>query len=377
MHRYSRSMTDSIKTYLVTGCAGFIANRVVQLLLSAGHHVVGVDNMNDYYDVSLKRYRLAQLAEPVDSRWSERFDFFEADIEDAVALNQIFDQFTFDAVINLAGRAGVRYSMVNPTVYMTTNAVANLLLLEEIKKRGIEKYVLASTSSLYAGQSMPFVETLPVNTPISPYAATKKAAEAMAFTYHHLHNVDVTVVRYFTVYGPGDRPDMAIHRFIQWIDRGIPIQIFGDGSQSRDFTYVDDIARGTIDALMPVGYEIVNLGGGNQPVEINTVIEKLEKLLGKKAEVEHLPSFKADMKITWANIDKAARLFHWKPEISLENGLADCVNWYRENLPWSSQISLTTAAAPTEATSNRVEHAAGAPFILSGLSSTSHVGQST
>ena len=333
-------MNNSSKTYLVTGCAGFIANRVVQLLLEAGHHVVGVDNMNDYYDVSLKRYRLTQLTEPGDGEWSDRFEFHEVDIEDDAALNQIFDKHTFDAVINLAARAGVRYSMVNPTVYMSTNAMANLLLLEQIKKREIKKYVLASTSSLYAGQEMPFVETLPVNTPISPYAATKKAAEAMAFAYHHLHDVDVSVVRYFTVYGPGDRPDMAIHRFIQWIDQGVPIQLFGDGTQSRDFTYVDDIARGTIAAIAPVGYEIVNLGGGNQPVAINTVIEKLEQLLGKKAKVEHLPTFKADMKTTWANIDKADRLFDWKPKISLEDGLADCVKWYRDNLPWSSQIKL-------------------------------------
>lgn len=328
------------KTYLVTGCAGFIANRVVQMLLEAGHHVVGIDNMNDYYDVSLKRYRLTQLTEPVNPNWSERFDFFEADIEDTVALNQIFDKYTFDAVVNLAARAGVRYSMVNPTVYMSTNAMANLLLLEEIKKREIKKYVLASTSSLYAGQPMPFVETLPVNTPISPYAATKKAAEATAFAHHHLYGIDVSVVRYFTVYGPGDRPDMAIHRFIQWIDKGVPIQVFGDGTQSRDFTYVDDIARGTIAALTPVGYEIVNLGGGDQPVEINTVIKQLEELLGKKAKLERLPTFKADMKTTWANIDKAARLFDWKPEISLEDGLGRCVQWYRGNLPWSSQIKL-------------------------------------
>ena len=376
-HSFSNSMNKSAKTYFVTGCAGFIANRVAQLLLNAGHRVVGVDNMNDYYDVSLKHYRLAQLSQPVDSNWTERFDFFEADIEDAAALKQIFDQFSFDAVINLAGRAGVRYSMDNPVVYMSTNAMANLLLLEEIKKRDIKKYVLASTSSLYAGQSMPFVETLAVNTPISPYAATKKAAEAMAFTYHHLHNVDVSVVRYFTVYGPGDRPDMAIHRFIQWIDQGVPIQLFGDGSQARDFTYVDDIARGTIAALQSVGYEIINFGGGNQPVEINTVIQKLEKLLGKKAKVEHLPSFKADMKTTWANIDKAARLFNWKPEISLDNGLADCVNWYRNNLPWSSQIRLTTAAGPPQATSKPVKHSAREPFIFSGLGSTARTRQST
>ena len=310
------------------------------MLLEAGHHVVGIDNMNDYYDVSLKQYRLAQLAGPADSTWSDRFEFFEVNIEDAAALARVFDKFSFDAVINLAARAGVRYSMVNPTVYMSTNAVGNLLLLEEMKKREIKKYVLASTSSLYAGQSMPFVETLPVNTPISPYAATKKAAEATAYAHHHLYGIDVSVVRYFTVYGPADRPDMAIHRFIQWIAKSVPIQVFGGGTQSRDFTYVDDIARGTIAALTPVGYEIVNLGGGNQPVEINSVIRQLEELLGKKAKIDRLPAFKADMKATWANIDKAAKLFDWRPEVALEDGLGRCVRWYRENLPWSSQIKL-------------------------------------
>jgi nucleoside-diphosphate-sugar epimerase len=320
--------------YLVTGCAGFIANRVAQFLLDEGHHVVGVDNVNDYYDVSLKQHRLEKLTA------SDNFQFAKMDIEDRHALGKLFDATKFDAVLNLAARAGVRYSMIDPHVYMTTNAMGSLNLLEEMKDRDIKKYVMASTSSLYAGQEMPFVETLAVNTPISSYAASKKAAEAMAYSHHHLYGIDVSIVRYFTVYGPAGRPDMCIFRFIKWIDEGTPIELFGDGTQSRDFTFVDDIARGTIAALKPVGYEVVNLGGGNQPISLNTIIEKLETLLGKKAQIKNAPFHIADIKTTWADISKADRLFGWKPTIDLDSGLKACVDWHRENLPWSSQIVL-------------------------------------
>ncbi len=325
------------KKYLVTGCAGFIASKVSQLLLECGHRVVGVDNLNDYYDVSLKQHRLDKLTP------FENFQFIKTDLEDAVAVCQIFDTHEFDAVINLAARAGVRYSMVNPHVYMTTNVMGGLNLLEEMRKREIKKYVLASTSSLYAGLEMPFVETLAVNTPISSYAASKKAAEMLAYTYHHLYGIDVSICRYFTVYGPADRPDMAIFRFIRWIDSGQPIELFGDGSQSRDFTFVDDIARGTIAALKPFGYEIFNLGGGKQPVTINGLIEKLESMLGKTAAIEYKTFHKADMKSTQANIEKADRLLDWRPEIGLDEGLQKCVTWYQQHQPWSGKIVLPVA----------------------------------
>ena len=235
--------------------------------------------MNDYYDVSLKKHRVDQLV-------ADSFEFIEMDLENVNEVTQLFERHNFDAVINLAARAGVRYSMVNPTVYMTTNAMGSLNLLEEMRKRDVKKYILASTSSLYAGQEMPFDETLPVNTPISPYAASKKSAELMAFSHHHLYDLDISICRYFTVYGPAGRPDMSYFRFIQWIDQGRPLEVFGDGTQSRDFTYVDDIANGTIAALKPVGYEIFNLGGGQQPTSLNLMIEKLENLLGKQARIE-------------------------------------------------------------------------------------------
>ena len=325
-------MSDS-KTYLVTGCAGFIASRVTQHLLNDGHTVVGIDNLNDYYDVSLKNHRIRQLE-------SSNFQFSILDLEDTSLVNALFEKYKFDGVINLAARAGVRYSMINPSVYMTTNAMGSLNLLEAMRNNGVRKYVLASTSSLYAGQEMPFVETLPVNKPLSSYAASKKAAEVLAYSHHHLYDLDISICRYFTVYGPAGRPDMSYFHFIQWIDQGRPLEIFGDGTQSRDFTYVDDIASGTIAALKPLGYEIFNLGGGKQPTTLLLMIEKLEKLLGKKAKLEFKPFHIADVKSTYADISKAKSLLDWEPTISLDEGLEQCEKLYRDNQPWASSIEL-------------------------------------
>lgn len=324
--------TSSSSSVLVTGCAGFIGSKVVEQLLDQGRSVVGIDNLNDYYDVALKYHRLEKL------RRHAGFKFHAVDISDRIPLSAVFEGSKFDAILNLAARAGVRYSMENPYVYTQTNSLGNLNLLEEARLHGIQKYVLASTSSLYAGQKMPFLETLPVNTPISPYAATKKAAEAMAFSYHHLYQIDVSIVRYFTVYGPAGRPDMSYFRFIHSIATGSPITVFGDGEQSRDFTFVDDIAAGTILAAKPVGYEIINLGGGNQPFTINDVIGRLEKLMGKTAIVDYHPAHVADMESTWANIDKAGQLLDWSPKVKLDDGLAKCVQWYDENQSWLQEL---------------------------------------
>lgn len=229
-----------MKKVLVTGVAGFIGSRVAEKLLEKNWEVIGIDNLNDYYDIRLKLWRLENL------RKNNNFKFYQVDIENFDELKLIFQEHCPEAVINLAARAGVRYSMENPFVYLSTNASGNLNLLELCREK------------------TPFKEDLPVNTPISPYAATKKAAESMAYTYHYLYGIDVSILRYFTVYGPAGRPDMSSFRFIKWINEGLPLEIFGDGSQERDFTYVDDIARGTIKALKPLGYEIINLGG-NKP----------------------------------------------------------------------------------------------------------------
>jgi len=323
-----------MKTVLVTGAAGFIGAQVCEQLLSNHVQVVGVDNLNDYYDVTLKEYRLSRL------NMLPGFQFRKLDIEDREALLQLFKSFQFDTVFNLAARAGVRYSMENPHVYMATNAVGNLNLLDEMLKNGVKKFVLASTSSLYAGQKMPFTEDLPVNTPISPYAASKKAAEVMAYTYHYLYGMDVTVLRYFTVYGPAGRPDMSIFRFIKWIDTGEPIELFGDGLQSRDFTYVDDIAQGTLLAARSLGFEIINLGGGKNPISISYVIEYIEKYLGKKAVIRNRDFHKADLKETWADISKAERLLGWKPKVSIEEGLDRAIEWYKVNQKWISTMRL-------------------------------------
>ena len=326
------------KKYLITGAAGFIASQVCSQLLDRGDQVVGVDNLNDYYDVRLKEWRLQQLQNHANA---QKFCFEKLDIEKLEGLKALFkNQSPFDAVLNLAARAGVRYSMENPYVYLSTNTEGTLNLLECMRSYGCPKLVLASTSSLYAGQTMPFEESLSVNEPLSPYAASKKAAELMSFSYHKLYGLDISVLRYFTVFGPGGRPNMCIFRFIKWIDEGVPIKLFGDGTQSRDFTFVEDIARGTIAAVRELGYEIINLGGGRNPVSLNIVIEKLESLLGKKAKIDHKPFHKADIKETWADIDKANRLLDWKPKVSLDEGLEQSVDWYMENREWLREVKV-------------------------------------
>jgi len=322
-----------MQTFLVTGCAGFIGWKVSEKLLERGYKVIGVDNLNDYYDVKVKKYRLNSL-----KNYPE-FKFYEVDIENLEGLKEVFKKNSFDYVINEAARAGVRYSMENPYVYFTTNVLGTLNLLELCKEYGVKKFVLASTSSLYAGQKMPFNEDLPVNTPISPYAASKKSAEVLCYTYHYLYGIDVSVVRYFTVYGPAGRPDMSVFRFIKWILEDKPLEVFGDGSQSRDFTYVDDIAEGTILATRPLGYEIINLGN-NRPHSLMEMIGLIERYTGKKARFEMRDFHKADMKATWADIGKAKSLLGWEPKVSLEEGIKRTVEWTLENWSWIKDVRL-------------------------------------
>ena len=325
--------------YLIAGCAGFIGSRVAEILLCQGHTVHGIDNLNDYYDISLKFYRLESL------QMHTGFSFEQIGIENRDSVNRVVRDHDFDAVINLAAAVGVRYSLENPYVYMTTNGIGNLNLLEAIRRAEIPKYVLASTSSLYAGQQMPFQETLPVNTPISPYAASKKAAESMAWSYHNLFGIDVSILRYFTVYGPAGRPDMGIFRFVRWIAEGQPLRIYGDGEQSRDFTFVEDIAAGTVASLKPTGYEIINLGGGKNPISLNEIIDRLATQLKRKPVLEYLDPHEADMKSTWADIAKAKRVLGWQPETSISEGLEQCVDWYLANRPWSREIEIYRPAA--------------------------------
>ena len=318
----------SMATFLLTGAAGFIGARTGELLLADGHEVVGIDNLNDYYAPALKEHRLRPLLE------HRAFDFHRGDIEDRTTIDALFGRHRFDGVINLAARAGVRASITDPHVYLSTNTLGTLNLLEAMRQHRVRKFVVASTSSLYAGTTMPFRETTSVNHPLSPYAASKLAAEAMAYTYHHLHDMDVTVLRYFTVYGPAGRPDMSPYRFLRWIDEGTPIQVYGDGSQTRDFTYIDDIARGTVSALRPLGYEIVNLGGGNVPLPISRMIQLLEQQLGRTAELVHQPFHAAEMRDTQADISKARALLGWQPTVAPEEGFRRTVEWYLAHRDW-------------------------------------------
>jgi UDP-glucuronate 4-epimerase len=322
--------------YLITGVAGFIASKVSELLLSEGHTVVGVDNMNDAYDVRLKQWRLAQLA------GLPGFEFHQYDVTNRRKMWDLWKarkKNKFDAVINLAARVGVRQSVENPRIYLNTNITGTLNLLDLCKEFDVKKFVLASTSSLYGKDNpMPFREDADTNCPLSPYAASKKGAEALCFTYHHLFGIDATIFRYFTVYGPAGRPDMSPFRFVQWISEGKPVTVYGDGRQSRDFTNVEDIARGTIEGLRPMGFEIINLGS-DKPVVLMDAIRLIEEITGRKALLEFQPLHPSDVPATWADIGKANRLLDWRPVVDFKDGVAAMINWYQKNQKWAKEIA--------------------------------------
>ena len=301
-----------------------------------GHQVIGLDNLNDAYDVRLKEWRLGRL------QGRPGFLFHKIDITDRETLNDIVaDTTPFEAVINLAARAGVRPSVNNPWTYVDANIVGTLNLLELCRHCNIPKFVLASTSSIYGADApLPTPEDADSSLPLQPYAASKKAAEVMCHAYHYLHDIDVSILRYFTVYGPAGRPDMAVFRFIQWIAEDRAVIVNGDGGQSRGLTFVDDIASGTILALRPVGYEIINLGG-HQVVKINDLIRILEGQLGRKAKVEYRPLHRADMTTNLAQVDKAGRLLGWEPKVSLEAGLRVAVSWYLAEREWANQVDTS------------------------------------
>ncbi|MGB9640386.1 MAG: GDP-mannose 4,6-dehydratase [Anaerolineales bacterium] len=321
--------------YLVTGVAGFIASRVAQVLLEQGNSVFGVDNLNDAYDIRIKQYRLKHLQD------YKAFSFLRRDIGDPNQVEDIFSYFPEDgwqAVINLAARAGVRQSLSDPWVYYQTNLTGTLNLLEACRKSGVNKFILASTSSVYgANAPLPTPESATSDYPLQPYAASKKAAEVLCYSYHVLYGLDISVLRYFTVYGPAGRPDMVMFRFVQWLMEGKTVRIYGDGEQTRGFTYLDDIAHGTLAALKPLGYEIINLGG-HETISINQLLKALEELTQKHAQVEYLPAHPADMTANWADVTKAQRLLDWKPKISLAEGLQNLVHWYLQERSWASQV---------------------------------------
>lgn len=323
--------------YLVTGAAGFIGARVSQMLLEAGHTVIGIDNLNDAYDIRIKHWRLESLT-PMKNFHFHVFDIAEKHRFEDPAFISAENPSEINAVINLAARAGVRQSVENPWVYVDTNVTGTLNLLEFCRTHNIPKFVLASTSSIYGADApLPTPETADSDHPLQAYAASKKGAEALCHAYHFLNGLDVTIFRYFTVYGPAGRPDMSIFRFTQWINEGHPVKVNGDGNQSRGFTYIDDIARGTILGLKPLGFEVINLGG-HETITINDLIQEIENLLAKKANITHLPAHPADMLANCANVEKAKRLLNWEPRVSLKEGIAQMVKWYQLERDWARQV---------------------------------------
>lgn len=294
----------------------------------------GIDNLNDAYDVRMKNWRVDNLLTP------NSIDWINGDITDIDLIHDLVGDFKPDAVINLAARAGVRQSIDNPWAYYDTNVTGTLNLLEACKDAGVSRFLQASTSSVYGKNQMPFSEDAVIDSLVSPYATSKKAAEDLCRLYNYLFDFDVTVFRFFTVYGPSGRPDMSLFRFVRWIAEEEPLQLNGDGTQQRDFTHVDDIARGVVAALgRKPGYETINLGS-DCPVEMNAVIEEIEKALGKTATVEHHPFHPTDVPATWANISRARELLDWEPQVSLVEGVASVVDWYRENREWAKEIQL-------------------------------------
>jgi UDP-glucuronate 4-epimerase len=317
---------------LVTGAAGFIGAKVSEMLLAEGYQVVGIDNLNNAYDVRLKDYRLKNLL-PM-----QGFTFVRQDISDFQGLEPLFKREPPAAVINLAARAGVRASVEDPWAFVSTNTTGTLNLLEWCHRAGTPKFILASTSSIYgANAPYPTPEDADSSRPLQPYSASKKGAEAMCHSYHYLYDLDVTIFRYFTVYGPAGRPDMVMFRFAQWITEGRPVRLNGDGTQSRGFTYVDDIARGTILGLKPLGYEVINLGG-HETITINEMIASLEARIGRKANIEYRPFHKADMQANWADVSKARQMLGWEPRVSLDAGMQALVDWYMRERSWASQV---------------------------------------
>ena len=302
---------------LVTGGAGFIGSHVCESLLRGGNEVVILDDLNDFYDPALKRKNLAEVekAGPV--------HFQEGDICDEPAVARLFEQERPEAVIHLAARAGVRPSVMDPLLYERVNVRGTLVLLEESRKRGLSRFVFASSSSVYgAANKIPFREDDYPNLPISPYAATKLAAEKLCYTYHHLYGLPVICLRLFTVYGPRQRPDLAIRKFVDRIDKGESVSVFGDGSSGRDYTFVEDTARGIVSALGYEGdFEIVNLGN-SRPIRLTEMIETIEVCLGKTAMIDRQPDQPGDVPITYADIGKARKLLRYNPDTTFEEGIA-------------------------------------------------------
>ena len=313
--------------FLVTGGAGFIGSHVCERLLRDGHNVWAFDDLNNFYDPQFKQRNLREI-----QSLAKPFEFVHGDITDAAALAEIFSSVKFDQVIHLAARAGVRPSLEQPALYQRVNVEGTVNVLEAARKSGVKKIVIASSSSVYGLNSkVPFSESDPIISAISPYAASKLACEALGHVYHHIYKMDVTMLRFFTVYGPRQRPDLAIYKFAKLISAGKPISVFGDGSAARDYTFVSDTIDGVIAATKKeFGYEIFNLGE-SETISLSRMIELLENALGKKAIIDRQPLQAGDVPITFADISKAREKLGYNPKVKFENGIKLFADWFRKN----------------------------------------------
>ncbi len=334
-----------MKTYLITGASGFIGSNLAKVLLASGHKVINVDNFNNYYDISVKINNviesvgssvkccdISSLKSIVDS---STYSLEIIDIRELSGLLAIFKENRIDVVIHLAAMAGVRPSIENPMLYQDVNVKGTMNMLECCREFGISKFVMASSSSVYGNnKKVPFSESDIVDYAISPYAATKKSCEVIGHSYHHLFNIDMVMLRFFTVYGPGQRPDLAIHKFTKMIENGESIPFYGDGDTKRDYTYIDDIVDGVIKAANYVEsnnnvYEIFNLGE-SETISLNLMVSTIEDVLGKKANIDKLPMQPGDVNITYANIDKAKKMLGYNPSMEFSEGIKNFVAWYRK-----------------------------------------------
>ena len=311
---------------LVTGGVGFIGFHVCERLLQAGHTVCALDDLNDFYDPAMKQANLRDL-----QSLAQSFVFTQGDITCRNDLDEVMGGMAFDQVIHLAARAGVRPSLAQPALYQRVNVEGTVNVLEAACARGIKKITIASSSSVYGVNSkVPFSEDDPIFNAISPYAASKLACEALGHVYHHVHGMDICMLRFFTVYGPRQRPDLAIHKFARLMTADEPIPVFGDGTTARDYTYVEDTVDGVIAATQrEFGYEIINLGE-SQTIELGRLIELLENALDTKAQIDRQPPQPGDVPITYANIDKARRLLEYDPQVKIEDGIPRFVGWFRQ-----------------------------------------------
>ncbi len=313
--------------FLVTGGAGFIGSHVCERLLQTGHAVWAFDDLNNFYDPQIKRHNLRDL-----QALAKPFEFMHGDLTDRAALDELFGSVRFDQIIHLAARAGVRPSLAEPALYQRVNVEGTVNVLEAARLTGVKKITIASSSSVYGvNAKVPFAESDPIFSAISPYAASKLAGEALGHVYHHIYGLDVVMLRFFTAYGPRQRPDLAIHKFAKLIHAGKPIPVFGDGSTARDYTYISDIVDGILACTRQTfGYEVFNLGE-SQTVTLSRLIELLESALGKKAILDRQPLQPGDVPITFADIAKARAKLGYSPQVKIEQGIPLFADWFLKN----------------------------------------------